>query len=159
MVRQAYYPSTGDNLKKRTAHGCPRLLIDDHEDPIQREAPCFFLGPPCEGLSNRVQKFHVSRYIRGDHGIADAPQRRPQPLFALTERILGCFSFGEVSGDLHIPAQPALFVNGGEDDVGPKLGANFWDTPAFRLEPPLTFRVIKLKLGLPCSEIVAREDH
>src|SRR5207302_1533336 len=65
--------------------------------------------------------------------------------------LLGPLPFGQVPGDLReAPQLPGLVVEGGDDDVGPKPGAVFTDSPALVLESAFRRRPPQL-LGGPAA--------
>ena len=59
--------------------------------------------------------------------------RLGQLLLHLLELELGLAAFGDIAGDLGKADQPAIFVDGVDDDTGPEERAVLADAPAFLL--------------------------
>ena len=75
----------GDRLFQRLAG----LLVDDAKDALDRLAGRFLGLPAGEGRSHGIDEIDAAFGIGGDHGIADAGERHPQPFALLVELAVG----------------------------------------------------------------------
>ena len=85
MIRQTDDGALAQHLRDGTFDGDPRLLVEEWEDAAQRLTRGFGLGPPGQSAGDRVQERDLPLRVGRDHSIADARERRRQPICAETD--------------------------------------------------------------------------
>ena len=115
-VLEGAHASLGEGAQCRVGGRLFGLLVVDGEHVGQRSPGGAGGRPPGQRLRYRVHEFDVAAGIRRDHAIADAVQRRRQPLVALFERVL---HVDLVERDLDGGTQPGLLK--GLHDVACRL--------------------------------------
>lgn len=112
MVRQADDRVGLQRTQCGVVHRRSRLFVDNAEDVGQHVAERVRLPPASQRFRNRVHESHAAVDIGRDDSVANARQRRAEPLRLLAQGLLGTASrdenaVGVVEGD---GAKSCLFV-------------------------------------------------
>jgi hypothetical protein len=84
------------------------LFVDDPEDCLNRKPYCLLGLPSGQGLGNGVDEGDQAGGVSGNHGIADAGKRDPQPLTLPTDFLLCLPALGDIPDNTVDPHRPAV---------------------------------------------------
>ena len=75
MIGQAHHLALAQHPADGALHFAARLLVDNVENPVERQAASFGLGVPGQTLRDRIHHAHRALRVGGDDGVPNAIER------------------------------------------------------------------------------------